>query len=140
MEGVHAFGTDGEKALADGFAHEFRYATHLTCFNHFRSNIIQQLQQRGFQSHAIVEIVDDVMGCQKESVFCDGLVDCSSHDEFQQKLEVLKECWEKFEDRDGDRFYEWFCEHKVVLIDETVLKPVREDEGLGCLPQLFKHH
>ena len=137
LEGVRAFGTDGEKALADGFADEFRYAIHLTCFNHFRRNITQQLQQRVFPSHAVVEIVDDVMGCQKGSVFCEGLVDCSSHDEFQQKLEVLKERWEKFEVGDGDRFYEWFCEHKAVVIEETMLKPVREDAGLGCPPQSF---
>ena len=106
LEGLHAFGTDGEKALADGFAHEFRYAIHLTCFNHFRRNIKQQLQERGFPSHAIVEIIDDVMGCQKGSVFCEGLVDCRNHEEFQQKLLMLKERWGQFEDQDGQDFYE----------------------------------
>lgn len=43
LEGVHGFGTGGEKALADGFAHEFHYVIHLTCFNHFQKNIKQQL-------------------------------------------------------------------------------------------------
>ena len=106
LEGLHAFGTDGEKALADGFTHEFRYAIHLTCFNHFRRNIKQQLQERGFPSHAIVEIIDDVMGCQKGSVFCEGLVDCRNHEEFQQKLLMVKERWGQFEDQDGQDFYE----------------------------------
>jgi len=137
LEGLHAFGTDGEKPLADGFAHEFRYAIHLTCFNHFRRNIKQQLQERGFPSHAIVEIIDDVMGCQKGSVFCEGLVDCRNHEEFQQKLLMLKERWGQFEDQDGQDFYEWFCEHKASVIEETMLKQIREDAGLGCPPDPF---
>jgi len=29
---LHAFGTDGEKALYDAFSHEFRLAIRLTCF------------------------------------------------------------------------------------------------------------
>ena len=131
LEGVRAFGTDGEKALANGFAHEFRYGIHLTCFNHFRRNIKQQLQERGFPSHAIGEIIDDVMGCQKGSVFCEGLVDSSSPDEFKQKLELLKERWGKY---NGDGFYEWFCEHKAAIIQETMLRQVREDAGLGSPP------
>ena len=134
LEGIRAFGTDGEKALADGFAHAFHYAIHLTCFVHFRRNIKQQLHERGFSSDAIAEIIDDVMGCKNGDVFCEGLVDCSSHREFQQKLAVLKERWEKF---DGDEFYEWFCEHKVEVIEQTMLKPIREDALLGCPPCSF---
>ena len=34
LQGVRAFGTDGEKPLADTFSHEFRYAVRLTCFIH----------------------------------------------------------------------------------------------------------
>lgn len=77
------------------------------------------------------------MGCQKGPVFCEGLVDCSSHDEFQQKLMMLKEHWEVFEDRDGDGSYEWFNEHKAPVVKETMLKQIREDAGLGCPPQSF---
>ena len=137
LEGLHAFGNDGDKALADGFAHEFCHAIHLTCFNHFRHNIKQQLQERGFPSQAIVKIVDDVMGCKKRSVFCEGLVDCKNHEEFQQKLLMLKEQWGQLEDQDGQDFYEWFCEHKASVIEETMLKQIREDAGLGCPPDPF---
>ena len=31
---LQAFGTDGEKALANAFGHEYRYATQLSCFVH----------------------------------------------------------------------------------------------------------
>ena len=36
LEGLRAFGTDGEKALKDAFAHEFKCAVNLTCFIHVR--------------------------------------------------------------------------------------------------------
>ena len=43
LRAVRAFGTDGEKALADAFGHEYRYATRLSCFIHCRRNLKQQL-------------------------------------------------------------------------------------------------
>ena len=42
LVGLRAFGTDGEKALADAFSHEFHYAVHLTCFIHCCRNIKSQ--------------------------------------------------------------------------------------------------
>ena len=52
LVGVCAFGTDGEKPLIDTFIHEFKYAVHLTCFNHVRRNIKDQLR--------VLQIPDDV--------------------------------------------------------------------------------
>ena len=48
LVGSRAFGIDGEKALADGFSHEFHYAIHLTCFIHCCRNIKSQLQLLGY--------------------------------------------------------------------------------------------
>ena len=81
----------------------------LACFNHFRRNIKQYLQE--------------------------GLVDSNSNDEFQQKLLVLKERWKKLDD--NDCFYDWFCQYKVSIVQETMLKFVREEFGLGWPPQPF---
>ena len=50
---------------------------------------------------------------------------------------LLKERWKKLEDQEGGEFYEWFCEHKAAVGEETMLKPIREDAGLGCPPQVF---
>ena len=36
LQGVRAFGTDGEKAIADAFMHEFTYSQRLTCFIHVK--------------------------------------------------------------------------------------------------------
>ena len=33
-----ASGTDGEKALIDGFQQNFRFSTYLRCFIHFKGN------------------------------------------------------------------------------------------------------
>ena len=35
------------------------------------------------------------------------------------------------------RFLEWFSEHKSSVIEETMLKQIREDAGLGCPPDPF---
>ena len=36
MQGIRAFGTDGEEALINAFSHEFGFSQHLTCFIHVR--------------------------------------------------------------------------------------------------------
>lgn len=36
LEGIKAFGTDGEEALSSAFGHEFGFAHQLTCFIHVR--------------------------------------------------------------------------------------------------------
>ena len=39
LEGVRAFGTDGEENLAKALAHTFTFGVHLTCFIHMKRNI-----------------------------------------------------------------------------------------------------
>lgn len=43
--GVRAFGTDGEEALGDAFAHEFAFSQRLTCFIHVRRNLKDKLAE-----------------------------------------------------------------------------------------------
>ena len=52
LQDLRAFGTDGEKALAEAFSHEFSYALHLTCFNHCRQNIKRKLQELNYPEEA----------------------------------------------------------------------------------------
>ena len=63
LVGLRAFGTDGEKALADVFSHKFHYAVHLTCFIHCRWNIKSQLQLLGYPDCAS-KVLDDIFGRQ----------------------------------------------------------------------------
>ena len=139
MVGLRAFGTDGEKALADAFSHEFHYAVHLTCFIHCRRNIKSQLQLLGYPDCASKEVLDDIFGCQHGNTFSEGLVDSSTEDEFSHKLEVLEKRWNEVEKMYGAQpgFYEWFTRNKMTTIMQTMMKPVREEAGLGSPPEPF---
>ncbi len=139
LVGLRAFGTDGEKALSDAFAHEFHYAVHLTCFLHCRRNIKSQLQVLGYPECATKEILDDVFGCQHGDTFSEGLVDSSSEEDFSQKLEVLERRWSEIEKTYDAQpgFYDWFTRNKMMTIQQTMMKPVREEAGLGSPPEPF---
>ena len=41
LRDTQCFGTDGEKALEQALHTQFRFATHLRCFLHFRGNEIE---------------------------------------------------------------------------------------------------
>lgn len=138
LRALQAFGTDGEKPLADAFGHEYRYASRLSCFIHCRRNIKQQLRERQFPEEDIKTILDDVFGVQHGDVFAEGLVDCKSDVEFSEKLQVLKERWSSIEKSNSQiscGFYCWFVHHKADVIKSTMMRPVREEAGLGCPPE-----
>ena len=48
-------GTDGKKALVDGFRKNFRFSIFLRCFIHFRANIKTELSNRGLPITSFVE-------------------------------------------------------------------------------------
>jgi hypothetical protein len=63
----------------------------------------------------------EIFGTQEEEVKYEGLVDCSSEEEFQFKLENLEERWNDMEADCGistrsGTFYKWFCKEKVCII------------------------
>jgi len=90
LEAIRVFGTDGEIALVDAFSHEFRFSTHLFCFNHVR-NIKKELQDQKFLASDIVEITEKIFGKLVGGMFSEVIVDAESEDEFFEKLEELKE-------------------------------------------------
>ena len=101
LQALRAFGTDGEKALADAFSHEFHYAIHLTCFIHCRQNIKRELQDLDFSETSRTEILKDIFGHQQGNTFSEGLVDSMDEDDFDAKLEVAKGHWAELEKSDG---------------------------------------
>lgn len=48
FEGILACGTDGEKALIDGFKRNFRFVIFLRCFIYFKDNIKREFSDREF--------------------------------------------------------------------------------------------
>ena len=139
LQALRAFGTDGEKALADAFSHEFRYAVHLTCFIHCRSNIKQKLQELSYPQTATKEILDDIFGCQEGSTFYEGLVGCENDDNFDSKCDALEARWLEIEKSSAANpgFHSWFLRHKAAVMKTTMLKNVRAEAGLGSPSQPF---
>ena len=139
LEAIRVFGTDGEIALVDAFSHEFRFSTHLFCFNHVR-NIKKELQGRKFPESDVVEIIEKIFGKLVGGVFSEGIVDAESEDEFFEKLEELKELISEREIHgSGIRtgFFDWLSQYKAENIVSGMLKPVRREAGLGNPPLRF---
>ena len=140
LEGIRVFGTDGEKALVDAFAHEFRFAIHLHCFIHMRSNIKRELQDRKFPEKVVGEILDVIFGRMVGTTYCEGLVDAEKESIFYRKLDDFQQKMSEFEKANpGSKpgFYDWFSEYKIDAIVSGMLKSVREEAGLGVPPSIF---
>ena len=75
-----------------------------------------------------------------KTYFSEGLVDTASEDDFGTKLNLLEKCWCSIESTNSDvipGFYRWFVQNKAEIMKTTMLKPVREEAGLGCPPEQF---
>ena len=58
---------------------------------------------------------------------------------FSDKLELLQGKWAKHKDEESkvQQFCAWFTKNKVDVMCHSMLRPVREDAGLGCPPEAF---
>ena len=84
LQGLCAFGTDGEKVLVIHL-HEFHFAVHLTCFIHCRRNIKERLHDKHFTESEMKNVLDDIFGYQHGDVFAEGLFDANSEDSWWDK-------------------------------------------------------
>ena len=119
LEGILACGTDGEKALSDGFKRNFPYAIFLRCFLHVKDNINRELTDRGVSPSARKQFIADIFGEQRGEVMYTGLVDSACADEFDEKLAYLEEEWKERESGSKEKnltFFEWFRREKVTVI------------------------
>ena len=98
---LRAFGMDGEKPLIGAFLHEFKFAVHLTCFNHVRRNIKDKLRDLKIPDDVQTEILNNIFGRKMGSTQLTGLVDSVSRYSFEEKLGILSSKW-KLNDMDGD--------------------------------------
>ena len=58
---IQCFGTDGEKALEQALHTQFRLATHLRCFLHFRANVESKLAELGISKPNAQEFLKDIL-------------------------------------------------------------------------------
>lgn len=113
LEGILACGFDGERALIDGFKRNLHFAIFLRCFLHFKDNIKRELTGRGLEESLRKQYMQEIFGKQEGNVKYFGLVDCNTEEEFDVKLESLKEKWEERENNSESSFYSWFLKEKV---------------------------
>ena len=99
-----ACGTYGEKALIDGFQQNFQFATFLRCFIHLKGNIKTELKNRNISSTQQKLYIREIFGKQEGTTKFYGLADSESTQEFYQKLEGLKNDWNKQRIRNHQHF------------------------------------
>ena len=110
-----ACGTDGEKAILDGFQRNAPYAIFLRCFIHYKRNIEEHLKKCGFSAESKHLFLEEIFYKQENTIKFFGLIDCSSDDEFDEKLKSLKPLWAARELALSEipTFPEWFISDKV---------------------------
>lgn len=140
MEGIRAFGTDGDEALSNALAHEFGFAQRLTCFIHYRRNLKEKLSERNIPPEPSQKIIDDVFGKKLGDVFMEGVVDAPDDRDFENKIEALIQSWRSCElpcTVNLEMFIAYFMSKKAPLLHNTMIRSVREECGLGSPPKAF---
>lgn len=74
------------------------------------------------------------------SVLVEGLVDASDDTDFKNKLDDMVLSWQHMSIPslcNLQVFIDWFLANKLHVIRDNMLRPIREECGLGCLPDPF---
>ena len=95
LAGIQAYGSDGEKALTDGFKRNFQFAFGLRCFIHFKKNIEKDLSEGKFNGLLKSDFMLEIFGKQEGELKYPGLIDCKTGEEFDEKLSALKPKWDE---------------------------------------------
>ena len=126
-----AFGTDGEDALYQAFSAQFKEATHLRCFLHFRDNCKAKLHEVGVGNSVLIDILQDIFGSMIKGK--EGLVDSTDDVAFNSALQGLEEKWNSH----APGFFDWFVKYKTQSVIDSMIKPVRVSAGLGNPPEPY---
>lgn len=136
LRNILCFGSDGDKALVEALSHNFPFAVQLRCFIHFRRNVQEKLRNLGISHHVAEAFLTDIFGKQHGSIYIEGLVDCKSEQEFDEKLQELELTWNDRElpycPESGPRFYKSFCTYQAEVVKYHMRCDVRQSVGLGC--------
>ncbi|PFX15807.1 hypothetical protein AWC38_SpisGene19955 [Stylophora pistillata] len=136
IQNVLVYGTDGEKALAEGFGRPLPYALHLMCDIHMKDNICSKLAELGIPAVVAEEFRMDIFGKNIGTNRQPGLIDCFTPGEFDEKMQSLKESWER-RHAQGKRFLDYFLKYKADPIKQTMTAEVRSMAGLGFPPGVY---
>lgn len=138
---IQAIGTDGEKAIGEGFLLQFPNVKHLLCFRHMRQNFERKLRDLGIHDPYVTSFCTEIFGRQEGTSFRSGLVDCSSEAEFTTKLLDLQSVWDQRQieatGTSSPSFHSWVMKHHAEDLREKMLRPLREAAGLGVPPSSY---
>ena len=140
LANVQCFGTDGEIALIDACKQAFTLGLSLICSIHVRRNIIAKMHELRISEGAKKMILDDIFGHSTGGHYSEGLVDAVSESMFNSLLEVMSSKWNMLdisEDGPMHTFTRWFKRYKCDTVVASLLRPIREQAGLGCPPEQF---
>ena len=141
LRNVLAIGTDGDKNLTEALGHNFPFALQLRCFLHFKKNVKEKLRELAIPNHVSQEFLDDIFGKREGNVRIEGLVDVSSVEDFDHKLDALEGPWNVRESphagQTGPQFFDHFKCVKADVVRNHMRKDLREAAGLGSPPAIF---
>ena len=141
LRNVLAIGTDGDANLTEALGHSFPFALQLRCFLHFKRNIQEKLRDLAIPKHVAQAILDDIFGKREGNVKIEGLVDVTSVEDFDRKLDALEKLWNALESphtsHAGSQFFSYFKRSAADVIRHHMRKDLREAAGLGSPPAIF---
>ena len=130
------YGTDGEKALWDGFGWTLANARHLLCDLHMKDNIAAKLVELGIRGETTQIFMTDIFGKTAGSERIRGLIDEASSDALDPAMENLKAKWTSLHSQ-GQRFVAYFLKYKLELVRKTMTADIRAMSGLGWPPAVY---
>ena len=136
-QNVLVYGTDGEKALAEGFGRPLH--THCTwCVTYTgRITSLQNLLSWGYQQALLQNIECKFSVKNIGSKQQPGLIDSSSPEEFDEKMQSLTETWTGRHPQ-GQRFLSYFLNYKLVLLSKQWQLAFHDRTENSCTVSTFR--
>ena len=101
-----------------------------------RENVKRKLVEFGISGHTASEIMCDIFGKEIDDEVEEGLIHCSSAEEFDSALQSTTSKWKTCH-MNGHRFVEFFLKAKANVIREAARSDIRSMRGLGYPPTVY---
>ncbi len=119
-------GHDLDQALSSGFKDIFKDAKQLFCTQHMQERDALKLQSLGCNKRSKQRIMADIYGSQTDILIQSGLADAEDEEDFNVKLESLKDSWEQ----KASGFHDWFKKNREQQIKGCLVMEARKNLGI----------
>jgi transposase-like protein len=133
-------GSDGAPGIKSAVEAVFPDSIHLFCVRHVRANIERQLKKIQLSKDERNELLEYMFDCPE------SLIQSETEDEFNTRLDGLREIWHTIIDRDerhfsdSSDFFTWFNRYQLDIFRHHLIASVRIQAGYldrHGSPQLF---